>query len=54
MSWSELWERLSSLDPQHPLDMIRTMSANEAIAFVIFLVFTVAFFLWVAYLAIRR
>jgi hypothetical protein len=29
------------------------MSTNEAIAFVIFLVLTVAFFLWLAYLAIR-
>jgi len=51
---SDLMERLGSLEPANLLVSIRGMTTNEAIAFVIFLVFTIAFFLWVAYLVIRR
>lgn len=54
MNWSDAWERLRAIDPGGLVEIVRAMSLNEAIAFGIFLIFTIAFFLWVAYLAIRR
>lgn len=51
---SDLMERLRALEPAHLLETVREMAPNEAIGFVIFLVFTIGFFLWVAYLVIRR
>jgi hypothetical protein len=54
MSLSDAIERVRAIDPERLLEQVRGMTQNEAIAFVLFLVFTVGFFLWVLYLAIRR
>lgn len=54
MTGNDLLDRLAGLRPADALTYIRELGTIEAIAFVTFLVFTIAFFLWVAWLTIRR
>ena len=46
-------ERLSELDTEKLLAFIEGMTTNEIIGFATFMIFMVAFFVWVAYLVIR-
>ncbi len=47
-------ERLQALDRETILAFLEGMTPIELLAYVIFTAFTIAFFVWVAYLAIRR
>lgn len=47
-------DRLSELDTERLLTFFQGMTTNETIGFFTFMVFMVGFFVWVAYLAIRR
>ena len=54
MTGNDLLDRLAGLEPADALAFIRGLDTIEAIAFVTFLVFTITFFLRVAWLTLRR
>lgn len=47
-------DRLQALDAEQLRAFLEGMTTNELIGYVVFALFMVAFFVWVAYLAIRR
>jgi hypothetical protein len=51
---SEFLQQLQALDAAKLSNFFSGMNAYELTAVIIFLVFTIAFFVWVGYLVIRR
>lgn len=47
-------ERLRALDAEQLRAFFEGMTINEIVAYVVFTVFMIGFFVWVAYLALRR